>query len=174
MDKIVQYIGYVSVISGFAYGLFKFLKPIYYKYKLQSQALSIDNIENIRDVAYKALNKAHMLIDHNKLLVYTCTPDGKCIYASKQLCYLYNQSQSAMLDYGWTLSINSEDRKKAFENWKRCVDEKLPYQDTYRLNGINGEIRVNTYADVVFEYDPNKKSYTDKILFYIGYVNLLA
>lgn len=169
MVKLIsEYIGYVAIIVSAIFGIYRFMQPLWHQYIRQKKVLSVSNIEHINDVANRALYKAHNLSTFVGLAQYVCRPSGECIYASRPLCKIFNLSEAEMLGYGWTLAIVDADRNDAYENWVECVKNKKPYTDTYRVNSPSGVVTIWTSTEICFEYDPERKMHTEKILFYIG------
>ena len=169
-----EYIGYVSIIAGAIFGAYKFILPFFLGYKEKRRVLSVPNINYIKDTATRALVKSQILIDNSKTMIYTCTPDGRCVYSSKELSFLFNKTPEEMLGYGWTLSVIAEDRDNSLQKWISCVKEGRPYQDSYRIDSGHGQKTIWTSAQVCFNYDAEEKKFTDEILFYVGTVKVVG
>lgn len=172
MKTIAEYLGYITVISIFIGGAYKLILPYLKSIFNYNKVVSVDNINHINEIAYRALYKSETLIDHIGIAEYVCTPDGACIYASKRLCELFEKSEIDMLGFGWTLSIVEDERDLAYHKWINSVKEKTPYEHTYHIysKNIKDTILVRTKTRVCFKFNPIEKKKTDEILFYIGTV----
>lgn len=104
------------------------------------------------------------------MCVYICKPTGECVYASEELCELFEKSEQEMRGFGWTLAIPDKARNEAYTKWVDCVKNKMPYEDTYTIATQNGLIEVYTSTHVCFDYDHATGEFTNNILFYIGTV----
>lgn len=172
MKLIAEYFGYISAISIFIGGVYKLLLPYLKSIINYNKVVSIENINHVSEIAYRALYKSETVIDHIGIAEYVCTPDGACIYASKRLCELFERSEMDMLGFGWTLSIVEDERDGAYLKWINSVKEKIPYEHTYRIysKNVKDTILVRTKTRICFKFNSLEKKKTDEILFYIGTV----
>ncbi len=101
------------------------------------------------------------LQDFQDLCLYECAPDGSCTYASKALCELFGLSHNDMLGNGWLGGIDEKYRIAAFHHWKECVDQKVPYNNSYIVkNRKTGDhINVITMAKPIIDSRNQISSY---------------
>lgn len=169
MTHIAEGLGYLFALIFSIYGFIKWLRPHVKTWQHKRRVVSVENIEHIKDIAYRAWGKAHFLIDLLESAVYVCKPSGECVYSSKTLCQMFGRDEKLMMNYGWTEAIAEELRAEEYEKWVDCVRENKPYSSTYPIF-VDGERKVvHTAATAYRAIDPITKK-EGEILFYIGYV----
>jgi len=101
---------------------------------------------------------------HLKIGVYVCDIHGECTWANDVLCATFGLDSREVLGNGWLAAVAEDDQERVFEHWKRCVLDKLPYQEQYRVVPPDG---TPWYA-----YTQSWPVITDdnRLLCYVGYI----
>lgn len=63
--------------------------------------------------------------------IYVSDDKGKCIYANSTLSNMFGMDKEDMLNSGWLKAVI--DREKSYTRWKFCIDNRVPYNDTYEI-----------------------------------------
>jgi transcriptional regulator with PAS, ATPase and Fis domain len=63
--------------------------------------------------------------------IYVADSKGKCIYANSTLSNMFGMDKEDMLNSGWLRAVI--DREKSYSRWKFCIDNRVPYNDTYEI-----------------------------------------
>jgi PAS domain S-box-containing protein len=75
-------------------------------------------------------------------LVWSCLPDGRCNYLSKQWIDYTGVPEDEQLNFDWLSKvIHPEDRERTFEHWMGAVDGLHPYDIGYRIKRFDDEYR---------------------------------
>ena len=66
--------------------------------------------------------------------VGTWTSDkyGKCVDVNKTLCKIMNRTESEIKGDNWSNWIHPDEKDDVFEEWKRCVENMINFDMTYR------------------------------------------
>ncbi len=72
-------------------------------------------------------------------LVWTCLPDGRCNYLSKQWTDFTGIGREEQLDLNWLeLAVHVDDRQRTLEHWMGAVAERHPYDIEFRIRRRDG------------------------------------
>lgn len=74
-------------------------------------------------------------------LVWTCTPDGRCDFVSRQWLDYSGADLDQLLGYGWLSFIHPDDQKSTIEAWEAAVANHGVYDVEGRIRGANGLYR---------------------------------
>jgi PAS domain S-box-containing protein len=75
-------------------------------------------------------------------LVWTCRPDGRCDYLSKQWIEYTGVTEAEQLGFDWLdRVIHPEDRERTREHWLGAVAGRHPYDIEYRIRARDGSYR---------------------------------
>ncbi|MDB5813572.1 MAG: sensor hybrid histidine kinase [Rhodocyclales bacterium] len=72
-------------------------------------------------------------------LVWTCLPDGRCNYLSKQWTDFTGMGREEQLDLRWLdLAVHPDDRARTWEHWMGAVEEHHAYDIEFRVRRRDG------------------------------------
>jgi PAS domain S-box-containing protein len=75
-------------------------------------------------------------------LVWTCLPDGRCDYLSRQWVAYTGVAEACQLGLEWLSHvIHPEDRRATLEAWINAVQDRAPYDLEYRIRRFDGTYR---------------------------------
>lgn len=74
-------------------------------------------------------------------LVWTCEPDGRCSFLSRQWVEYTGIPEAEQLGSGWMERIHPEDRAHMMEQWTRSVSSGAPMVVDFRIRRHDGEYR---------------------------------
>ena len=74
-------------------------------------------------------------------LVWTCLPDGRCDYLSKQWIDYTGVPEEDQLGLAWLRVLHPEDAPYALEIWLNAVENNGDYDLEYRIRGADGNYR---------------------------------
>lgn len=160
LKDIVTILGYLIAIIGGIFSFFKWIWPKIGPYFYNQIYLHQAGVHVIKDIEKQFGKEAgrvikellrerglEIVIDEMRLNIienaiglgiYICSADGRCTYANKTVAKMFGLSQAEMLGNGWLKPI--VDKQTAYQNWKRCQEHNIPYDDTYEVS-VDGEIK---------------------------------
>ena len=111
--------------------------------------LSADELEQraeARTAAEAALRASEMrfrtLADTLPQLVWTCLPDGRCDYLSRQFCTYIGLSGAEQISIEWQQRlIHPDDRERTAASWRAAVNGAGEYDIEHRIRGAHGDHR---------------------------------
>jgi PAS domain S-box-containing protein len=74
-------------------------------------------------------------------LVWSCRPDGRCDYLSKQWITYTGVPEEEQLGLGWLNVLHPDDRERTFECWTAAVEDRGVYDIEYRIRRFDGSFR---------------------------------
>ncbi len=75
-------------------------------------------------------------------LVWTCDPDGRCNYLSRQWVEYTGEPQEDQLGLEWlNRVVHPDDRPRTYDHWMGAVAGRHPYDIDYRIRRHDGEYR---------------------------------
>lgn len=79
-------------------------------------------------------------------LIWTCDPDGKCEFLSRQWAVYTGMSVDHLLGDSWLDTVHPDDRARVRDEWMSCVKsaqlrDDVYYQIEYRIQGSDGLYR---------------------------------
>jgi PAS domain S-box-containing protein len=75
-------------------------------------------------------------------LVWTCLPDGRCDYLSRQWLAYTGVAEDSQLGLEWlSHEIHPDDRRRTLEAWINAVQDRAPYDVEYRIRRFDGAYR---------------------------------
>jgi PAS domain S-box-containing protein len=94
------------------------------------------------------------ILDTLELAQFLCDHDGKCIKVNSKWISLTGLSEEDALGNNWLLSVHSNDRDRVHEKWNDMVENKSPFEETFRyhhrVTGIITKVKC-TATDVIDE-----------------------
>ena len=114
-------------------------KDIYSEIKLQSKVINA-------------------ILDTLELAQFLCDHEGKCIKVNSKWISITGLSEEDALGHNWLLSIHSNDREKIQEKWIDMVENKAPFEETFRYqHRVTGTItKVKCKATDVIDENDNR------------------
>jgi PAS domain S-box-containing protein len=83
----------------------------------------------------------HALAESMPLFVWTCLPDGRCDYLSRQWVEYTGEGAPEQLGYGWLKHVHPEDRDSLLDQWRQAVARKQVLDTEFRIRGADGQYR---------------------------------
>ena len=74
-------------------------------------------------------------------LVWTCAPDGRCDYLSRQWVEYTGRPEAEQLGYGWAEQIHPEDRERVKAEWARATVRGDCFDIEFRIRRADGMFR---------------------------------
>ena len=75
-------------------------------------------------------------------LVWTCLPDGRCDYLSRQWVeYTGEPWQAQQLDHAWLKHVHAEDRDPLMDQWGEAVTRQQVLDTEIRIERADGQYR---------------------------------
>jgi PAS domain S-box-containing protein len=118
----------------------------------------VTSLVNARTVIEDSERQLRTLAESIPQLVWTCLPDGRCDYLSKQWLAYTGIPAAEQLGLQWLDKVmHPEDRERTYEAWMAAVEDREPYDLEYRLRRFDGSYRwfktrgtpVRNSADVI-------------------------
>jgi PAS domain S-box-containing protein len=104
--------------------------------------VDVTDLVNARTRAEAGERQIRILADTIPQLVWSCSPDGKCDYLSRQWVAYTGIPQTEQLGLRWLdLVMHPEDRQRTYDAWMAAVEERAPYDIEYRLKRFDGSYR---------------------------------
>lgn len=101
--------------------------------------------------------------------IFECAPDGTCIWVNRALADMFGMERQEMLENGWLLAVNDEERAEVWDEWVYSIQNHIPYEAEYTVHNKktkeNFKVRVMAIAN---------KADSGKILGYFGTVIKLS
>ncbi len=99
-----------------------------------------------------------LLLEGLPQLVWSCLPDGRCDYLSRQWVDYTGKPEAEQLGYGWAEAVHLDDRENLFLRWEESVKSGDPFDVEFRLRRGTGEYRwFKTRAVLFRESDGTRK-----------------
>ncbi len=86
-------------------------------------------------------SRYRQIVESLPQLVWTCGPDGKANYSSKQLLAFVGVSAEELLGDHWSDQIHPDDRESATATWRDAVTTGQEYRTEFRLRRYDGAYR---------------------------------
>ncbi len=83
----------------------------------------------------------HALAESMPHFVWTCLPDGRCDYLSRQWVEYTGEGAPEQLGYGWLKHVHPEDRDSLLDLWRQAVANKQVLDTEFRIRGADGQYR---------------------------------
>ncbi len=74
-------------------------------------------------------------------MVWTCLPDGRCDYLSRQWVHYTGRPAAEQLDFGWIGQVHPEDREAIESRWLAACESGTSLDATYRIRRADGAYR---------------------------------
>jgi PAS domain S-box-containing protein len=74
-------------------------------------------------------------------LVWTCLPDGRCDYLSRQWVEYTGRSEAEQLEYGWADQLHAEDRERVQAEWAEATARGDSFDVEFRIRRFDGVYR---------------------------------
>jgi PAS domain S-box-containing protein len=74
-------------------------------------------------------------------LVWTCAPDGRCDYLSRQWVEYTGRSEAEQLGYGWVEQLHPEDRERVQAEWGQATTRGDSFDIEFRIRRADGVFR---------------------------------
>jgi PAS domain S-box-containing protein len=90
----------------------------------------------------------HVLAETAPLGIFRTDAAGQCTYTNPAWQRIYGVTPAAALGEGWTGVLAPEDAAAVLEHWRRCVEQRQPFEMRYRVRrpGNGGPRQVWTRA----------------------------
>jgi len=99
-----------------------------------------------------------LLLESVPQLIWTCLPDGRCDYLSRQWIEYTGAPEAEQLDYGWLNAVHPDDRPHLMARWNSAVATGSPFDVEFRLRHKSGEYRwFKTRAVLALQGDGSAK-----------------
>ena len=90
----------------------------------------------------RSRRRQQALIEALPQLVWTCLPDGRCNYLSRQWVEYTGIPEAEQLDLVWLgRVIHPDDAERTLKHWMGAVAGEHPYDIEYRIRGADGSYR---------------------------------
>jgi PAS domain S-box-containing protein len=117
-------------------------------------ALAVQRAEARRKIADDALSQSErryrLLLEGVPQLVWTCSPDGRCDYLSRQWVEYTGLPEAAGLGLGWLEVVHPDDRPGLLGRWEQSARTGGPFDVEFRLRGGSGGYRWFKTRAVLF------------------------
>ena len=91
-------------------------------------------------------------------LIWTCLPDGRCDFLSRQWVEYTGIPEADQLGFAWSEAVHPDDRSHLMERWTQAVSERKPLDVEFRIRGGSGEYRwFKTRGVLLREQDGSSK-----------------
>jgi PAS domain S-box-containing protein len=74
-------------------------------------------------------------------LVWTCAPDGRCDYLSRQWVEYTGRPEAEQLGYGWAEQMHPDDRERVQAEWAKATDRGDFFDVEFRIRRADGVFR---------------------------------
>ncbi len=111
--------------------------------KRQNRWTRIESAEQRRVEAalQESLNRYQALAESLPHLVWTCLPDGRCEYLSRQWIEYTGIPEASQLGYGWLDRIHPDDQRRVQDAWNSAVREGDKFDVEFRIRRADGQYR---------------------------------
>ena len=82
---------------------------------------------------YRAIGES---IDYG---IWTCTPDGRCTYASESFLKMVGMTQEQCSNFGWGNVLHPDDAESTISAWNECVRSEGVWDIEHRFRGTDGQ-----------------------------------
>jgi PAS domain S-box-containing protein len=86
-------------------------------------------------------SRYRMLAQTLPQLVWTCLPDGRCDYLSRQWVEYTGVQEERHLGYGWTEQVHPDDRQHVQDVWAGAVRDGILFDVEFRIRRADGQYR---------------------------------
>lgn len=100
---------------------------------------------------------------HLAIGIFVCDSAGRTTWANDYMCESFGIDSNAIDGFGWLSAVAKQDRQRVYEEWSRCVQNDLPYKDTYTVEPAYG----GESWQCVTEAWPKKEG--ERTMYYVGY-----
>jgi len=122
--------------------------------ELEAEIARRKQAEELIQASYRESEQRYrMLLEGVPQLVWTCLPDGRCDYLSRQWVEYTGVPEVEQLGFGWSEAVHPDDRPHLLERWTRAVSESGPFDVEFRIRGGSGEYRWFKTRAVLFQQD---------------------
>jgi PAS domain S-box-containing protein len=83
----------------------------------------------------------HELAEALPQLVWTCEPDGRCDFLSRQWVAYTGLPAAEQLDYGWVEQVHPGDRDRLMKIWNEAVGTGTLFDSEFRIRRADGVYR---------------------------------
>lgn len=181
VDFFLRNYGSISLIAATVFGVIikfrRFIKNAIKSFILGDSFYNIygENPAQAIKQVHEAIQNAHNTLEirqsiaekYLKIGVYICSTSGKCLWANEYLCEIFGLDSTEMKDFGWLSSIDTNDRKRVYENWIYAIHNKLSYSDDYNITNSRTMIKYNISTEAVAVVDDK-----NEIQCYVGYITI--
>ena len=94
-----------------------------------------------------------LLLDGVPQIVWTCLPDGRCDYLSRQWDEYTGVAEADHLGYAWLAAVHPDDRKGLAAHWRHAIGTSSMIETEVRLRSAKGEYRWFKSRAVLFEHE---------------------
>jgi PAS domain S-box-containing protein len=101
----------------------------------------IDALKRADEALASSERRFRLLLEGLPQLVWTCSPDGRCDYLSRQWVDYTGVPEAEQLGYGWSEAVHPDDRAVMLERWRKSVATGEPYDAEFRIRGADGAYR---------------------------------
>ena len=125
------------------------------------RAATFEDMTN-RKLSEEALRESErryrLLLEGVPQLIWTCLPDGRCDYLSRQWVEYTGVPEANHLGYGWSEAVHPDDRASLLVRWQQAVSTRSPLDVEFRIRKGSGEYRwFKTQAVLYHQIDgPDK------------------
>lgn len=119
------------------------------------QALGVDVTDRREAEEARAASERRyrMLLEGVPQLVWTCLPDGRCDYLSRQWVEYTGVPEAEQLGDGWANAVHPDDRERLFAAWHTAVRTERPLDVEFRIRAAGGDYRWFQTRAVLFRHD---------------------
>ena len=111
--------------------------------KRQHRWTRIESAEQRRteEALRESTSRYQTLVESLPHLVWTCLPDGRCDYLSRQWVEYTGISEADQLGYGWVEQLHPEDRQRVRDAWGAAVRAGVGFDVEFRIRRADGQYR---------------------------------
>ena len=122
-------------------------------HKVMIKELSYNGQSSIKDAVLRIENRIDVIdtkisgIQENQYLsmnlqgiaFWVSNEQGKCTYASTNLCKMLGRTESEIMGDGWAAYIIPEDRNRVFKEWVFSVEHRSAFDSHYTFKRSDGK-----------------------------------
>lgn len=118
--------------------------------------LDISRLKSTEEALRASERRFRELVECLPQLVWTCLPDGRCDYLSRQWVEYTGIPEADQLGYGWADALHPEDRRFALERWEHSAASGTRLDVEFRIRGSDGTYRWFKTRAVPFRDDQGR------------------